>query len=283
MTWSLPCTCFRRKLKVTHVRRASQGFTLVEMIIVMAIIAILSSIIFLSLPGLKGAQDMSNAAYTIKGVLEQARTYAMANNTYVWVGLFEEDPTKATFTPGTGQVDISVVASQDGSRIYNPLNLTAASFAGQYYKYSTSSQTSTQTTYTQADRLFQISKLIKIPGLDIYPLISQTNIPSLPNATVLPPADQVNSSANAFAPYNANLYFNFPLASPTVTPAATTNITQIIEFSPQGDASPINQTPTQDIQIGLRPARGSSAITTSTDIIAVQISGIGGQVITYRP
>ena len=40
---------------------------------------------------IKGGTDVTSAAYTIKGVLDTARTYAKANNTYTWVGFYEED------------------------------------------------------------------------------------------------------------------------------------------------------------------------------------------------
>ena len=59
---------------------------------------------------LKSAGDVTSAAYTIKGVLEQARTYAMANNTYTWVGF-----AGSVGTPVTGQVSIATLASNDGT------------------------------------------------------------------------------------------------------------------------------------------------------------------------
>ena len=40
---------------------------------------------------IKSAGDVTSAAYTIKGVLDTARTYAKANNTYTWVGFYEEE------------------------------------------------------------------------------------------------------------------------------------------------------------------------------------------------
>ena len=40
---------------------------------------------------IKGGTDVTSAAYTIKGVLDTARTYAKANNTYTWVGFYEEN------------------------------------------------------------------------------------------------------------------------------------------------------------------------------------------------
>jgi hypothetical protein len=42
-----------------------------------------------ALTNLKGANDITTGAYTVKGVLEQARTYAKANNTYSWVGFYD--------------------------------------------------------------------------------------------------------------------------------------------------------------------------------------------------
>src|SRR5215469_10231481 len=67
------------------------GFTLVEMLVVVGIIALLLVLIAPAFTNIKGGTDVTSAAYTIKGVLDVARTYAKANNTYTWVGFFEED------------------------------------------------------------------------------------------------------------------------------------------------------------------------------------------------
>src|SRR2546423_6493352 len=91
------------------------------MLVVIAIILILMVLLAPAFTSLKPAGDVTSAAYTIKGVLEQARTYAMANNTYTWVGFFEEDgsisPTNPP-TPGNGRLVISIVGSIDGTSIY---------------------------------------------------------------------------------------------------------------------------------------------------------------------
>ena len=90
------------------------GFTLVEMMIVTGIIAILMVVVVPAFTNLKSAGDVTSAAYTIKGVLEQARTYAMANHTYTWVGFYEEDasqPSTNPPTPGVGRLIMSIVAS----------------------------------------------------------------------------------------------------------------------------------------------------------------------------
>src|SRR6266446_7876636 len=74
---------------VANIKLRSRGFTLIELLVVMAIILILMVLVAPAFTSLKSAGDVTSAAYTVKGVLDQARTYAMANNTYTWVGFFE--------------------------------------------------------------------------------------------------------------------------------------------------------------------------------------------------
>lgn len=100
---------------VSHIR----AFTLFELLIVVGIIAVLMVIIAPAFTNIKGGGDVTSAAYTIKGVLDTARTYAKANNTYTWVGFFEEDISSATpGIPGTGRPVISIIASKDGTMLY---------------------------------------------------------------------------------------------------------------------------------------------------------------------
>ena len=63
-----------------------RGFTLLELLIVVGIIATLLVLMAPAFTYIKGGTDVTSAAYTIKGVLDTARTYAKANNTYTWVG-----------------------------------------------------------------------------------------------------------------------------------------------------------------------------------------------------
>src|SRR5207245_4920047 len=103
------------------------GFSLMELMLVIAVMIIVAAFIAPAFTSIKGAGDVTNAAYTIKGVLEQARTHAMANDTYTWVGFYEEDASKASTNPATagpGRVVISTVASRDGTRVYDPNNVS---------------------------------------------------------------------------------------------------------------------------------------------------------------
>jgi len=97
------------------------AFTLIELLVVMGIIAILMVLIAPTFTTIKGGGDVTSAAYTIKDVLDTARTYAKANNTYTWVGFFEEDVSQSSANPataGTGRLVTSIVASKDGTMLY---------------------------------------------------------------------------------------------------------------------------------------------------------------------
>src|SRR5438105_12694852 len=72
-------------------RRLASGFTLIELLVVIGIMILLTALFTPAFTNLKIGSDVTSAAYTIKGVLDQARTYAIANNTYTWVGFYEEE------------------------------------------------------------------------------------------------------------------------------------------------------------------------------------------------
>jgi prepilin-type N-terminal cleavage/methylation domain-containing protein len=110
-------------------RERVSAFTLIELLIVMAIIGILLLLIAPAFTTIKGGTDVTSAAYMIKGVLDTARTYAMANNTYTWVG-FAGSVGPNTQQYITGQVEVAIVASKDGTNLWSANNsLPAASLA----------------------------------------------------------------------------------------------------------------------------------------------------------
>src|SRR5438128_9430866 len=89
----------------------------------MGIIALLMVLIAPAFTSIKSGGDVTSAAYTIKGVLDTARTHAKANNTYTWVGFYEEDVSQPSTTPATaavGRLVMSIVTSKDGTTVYNP-------------------------------------------------------------------------------------------------------------------------------------------------------------------
>lgn len=67
------------------------GFTLVEMLAVIAIIGFSTALAVPSLPSLLGTKGISKAVNDTSGILELARTEAMARKTYVWVSFLNRD------------------------------------------------------------------------------------------------------------------------------------------------------------------------------------------------
>src|SRR6266513_2567639 len=105
-----------------RVANGEAGFTLIELLVVIGVIILLTALLTPAFTNLKSAGDVTSAAYMVKGVLEQARTYAMANHTYTWVGFYEEDASRPSTnppTPGVGRLVMSAVASKDGTTIYS--------------------------------------------------------------------------------------------------------------------------------------------------------------------
>jgi prepilin-type N-terminal cleavage/methylation domain-containing protein len=253
------------------------AFTLLELLVVIAIIAILMVFVAPAFTTVKTGNDLANAAYAISGVLEQARNYAMANNTYVYVGFYEEDAaslsaTKATPPyPGKGRLLLAVVASRDGttacedsnSTLINPISLTA-------------------------NNIIQIGKLVKIEGIHITdigapspsPSVSSdpnsiSGRPDLPYTYASPGFDYLNRINSDET--NTENHTKFPFTAQGYTFYKT------IRFSPQGEA---NINATYDLrraaEIGLRLTRGATVDTKNPNVVAIQFSGVGGNFKIYR-
>ena len=85
------------------------AFSLVELLIVIAIVAVLSSLALPAFNSIRGAGGLTKTANDIAGILEQARAYAMAQSTYVWVGV------RTNLANGTDVLTVGVIASKTGS------------------------------------------------------------------------------------------------------------------------------------------------------------------------
>ena len=109
-------------------RSSRRGFSLVELLTVLLIISLLSALAVAALNSLGKSEGFNSATTTLSTLLEQARAYAMANNTYVFVGIEDTDASQSaggTQNPGIGRVAIQAFASQDGTLNLGASNLTA--------------------------------------------------------------------------------------------------------------------------------------------------------------
>jgi len=241
----------------------NNAFTLIELLVVLAVIAVLSFLVIPAINGLKKSGDMNTASGQISGVITTARTYAVANNTYTWVGFFEEDGSRTSTQPataGTGRIVIDSVASADGTLPYTPTNPSVIS----------------------GSRLIQTSRLLKIDGMHLVTFPANVG-----GTTITTPGAVTISNANIGSigdttPQTVSLTpFSYPL-----TGTAQYTFTKAIQFSPRGEARINNSTslyPLQPaVEVGLQPAHGAIVDPTSVNLVSIQITGVGGDVTVYR-
>ena len=265
--------------KAFGVAQQRRAFTLLEMLVVMGIIATLMVLVAPAFTSLKSAGDVTGAAYTVKGVLDQARTYAMANNTYTWVGFYEENTTATAPTNsvppylGKGRVLLAVVASKDGTTSCQDPNSTTANRIP-----------------LTASLIRQIGKLVKIENIHV------TDIGAPPSPTPNPTPEPSSLGARSAIPYSSPstslAYLNRINSDDTHSPDNATlypfvaqgyTFYKTIRFSPRGEAN-INSTYTlkNPAEIGLRPTHGDAVDVSNPNVVAIQFTGVAGNVKIYR-
>jgi type II secretory pathway pseudopilin PulG len=219
-----------------------------ELLTVISIISILLVLLAPAFTTRKSADDMNNAVYTIGGMLEQARTYAKANNTYAWIGF-----AGSIGSTVTGQVKVAIVASKDGTNLWTAHDsLPAAS-------------------------LVQVGKMMTLDNAHIgdtgTPVPNGTEFESRPT----PPPINGNQYKLALA---SNSKYQFT--------AQQTDFAKWIQFNPRGEALINGKTTSNIVlnivnyvEIGVLPTHGTSLAAT-INLAAIEISGYGGNVRVYR-
>jgi type II secretory pathway pseudopilin PulG len=241
-----------------------------ELLVVIGIIALLLVLLAPAFTYIKGGTDVTSAAYTIKDVLDTARTYAKANNTYTWVGFFEEDSPPPSDNPvpaGIGRIVMSIVASADGTMLYTGNLDTAVTL--------------------DPTKLTQVGKLTKIDNahLKTFEAGSGTGDDFLTRPPVSSPAVQIGNDITTdpgtpTAPPTPSLQFQYPLSG-----TAQYEFVKIVQFNPHGEGviDNSNYTMAPVSEIGIEPTHG--AVVPSPDpanVVAVQFTGFGGSVKIYR-
>jgi len=137
---------------------------LLELLIVIGLIAILVVLVGPAFTTMKSGSDVTSAIYGVKGVLENARAYAKANHTYVFVGFSEVDssidpsvsPQISTGDTPYGRVALAVVASKDGT--------------SQYQFATTDQGTDWKANYANGAHLVAVGKLQTYENLHFVPV-----------------------------------------------------------------------------------------------------------------
>lgn len=247
------------------------GFTLIELLVVMGIIAILTVLIAPAFTTIKSAGDVTGAAYTIKGALDTARTFAKANNTYVWVGFFEEDGSipsaSPTATPGNGRIVMSTVASKDGTEIYTP------PLSGSPVDLD-----------PNGTKLSQVGKLVKLDNMHLRTFAAGTGTgDTFPTRPPVPGGSPDNAKIGDNSPPDSLRYFHYPPTGNET--AAQYKFRKMIQFSPRGECRPQNDNYEMSavIEVGFQPIHGTvaSALDDPKNC-AVQLTGFSGNIKIYQ-
>jgi Tfp pilus assembly protein FimT len=238
----------------------------------------------LTIPALnafKNSSDVTTAAYDISGMLQLARTYAMTNNTYVYVG-FEEvnagvSSNAATQTPGVGRLAVVAAASRDGTPGYG---------SGMTGWLSTGAG------------LVQVSRLLRVDNVHVP--FSLGSFPTSGNMSATagrrditlrnPSYEILSSEAISATP------FNYPLGA--TSPQYI--FQNVIQFDPQGSARILTYNgQTVDtssmpwcIEVFLQQTHGAMVPATPTlagngamagNNVSIQVDGMTGGVRIFRP
>ena len=256
-----------------------KGFSLVEMLVVLSIMFILGTMGALTIPSLMSAQTIAQASSDISQVLDDARSYAIANHTYVFVGLEEvsaanlPNATRQTLVSSAsgGRVAVFVVASKDGSR-----NDAAAS------------------PYFNSSNLTAITKVKFINGIHLADF-SNLTAASGPMAARAPVASGNSLGANAST--GGSALFTSPLGASPGNAQYSFYPSQVIQFDQEGLAGVCSCTysasgytpPTNSwIEIALQLTHGSAIPAAPTNIAtgqlaSIQLDGITGANRVFRP
>ncbi len=246
-------------------RQSAEGFTLVEMLAVMGVIILLLGLLLPSLGSLKGSQDVTAAAYNLRGVLETARSYATANHTYVWVGFSEQD--YATAGSGVGHLTAAIVYSTDGTKLVDDGIASA-----QPLPLPTSTQGGVRSvgTLTQIYGVHLTALDPPKPGMaytsdTLGGRPYQTDIGSTSLAQSLISSDTADSTLR---PFTVQGY----------------TFSKTIRYNPRGEVNVDSTYPcTRIIELGLRPTHGNVLDKQSVNLVAIQQAGVSGAVNIYRP
>ncbi len=237
----------------------SPGFSLVEILVVIAIIALLTGFMAPIFTSLKGAGEITKSAHDLANVLEIARAHAITHNTYVWVGFFEENGFPLT---GTSEIVISVVASRDGLQGFDPNASESASNS------------------LSASRLIQLGKLIRMGNIRLASFSDGLNTGE--DFDTRPAVGSNEARIGGTNPPSSSKFpFQYPVGNPAPSPKYTFKKT--LQFNPRGECR-VNSTYDMRpvVEIGLQPIHNKDSNTKNKNACAVQISGVAGTVKIYR-
>ena len=239
-----------------HFHKHSLGYTLIELLIVLTIGLLLTNLALTSVASLTDSGNFSSSISTVAETLNKARALAMAQNSFVFVGIGEVDgsvPTTAPQVNGIGRVIVSVVLSADGSPIYDPVSQTGW--------------------LANTTTLVQINKPMLLDNMHLA-LVGNTS------------GNLARPVADALIPTTlpTPFPFNYPLNTGSSHYSFASSPATVIKFSPQGGATLSLSANPRYIEIGLFQSHGNAVTAVNqAKYAAIQIDGSTGALNIFRP
>jgi type II secretory pathway pseudopilin PulG len=227
------------------------GFSILEMLVVLNIMAWMTWVSITSLWGISGGMAMNRKVSDMQSILELARSQAMQLNTYVYVGFFESDGTQPagmlTVRTGVGKIWVGTVATKDGTPGYDPTDPSST---------------------LNPNNLMPIGKLQQMENLHMHQGLPFSSAGLLTNSVLL-----------GVSPVTAP--FGWPVNTKSTIPGFSG---AVIRFDPRGSASvPGSQALPESLQLALLPSKGGMVPVETLDTAIVQIDAVNGIVKAFRP
>ncbi len=220
-----------------------RAFSLVELMVVMAIMAIVIGLTGPALTALLGSNGISAGASGLAEQLDRARAYAVARQTYVYVGLgnFRGSAPDNQGQAGVGRVGVFTVTSPTGSSVV-PADISNCR---------------------------PIGRMERLNGVMIGKVSSRTGGLERPNnASVVSLEEGATVSPPMTYPLIGATQFAFPW---------------VLEFSPQGMVRILGRPNQPGlVEIGLQAVRGDQA-GVDPNVAVIQLSGLIGRITVFRP
>ncbi len=235
------------RLPMSPIYRQSRGFTLIEILMVITIMAVIMGISIAAFGSFSSQGKTNQTTLEVGGLLEQARQYAVAQNTFVWVVFNKENEP----TLKNDEFTVAIVASKDGTDP-NPSPNRA-------YSYGT----------VPSATLDLISKIKTFQAVQLKNAGSFTSaqIPSLPPTR--------HGSAMTGFSENASFQIQIPgTSSPTL-------FDRSIQFTPNGGIR-YNDAPIDFAEFSFQPTQINPEKSDRLAVV-VRVNGLTGRTSFYRP
>ncbi len=227
-----------------------------ELLVVIAIVALMATAGGPAVTALVSSGGANENLNQLSGILEQARQYAVSQNTYVWVAFYPQT------VNGVKQVSVAVIASTDGT---DPASNNGVNW--QTYSYGN---------LTPNGSLALVNKIVTLKQVSLQNAATYTSS-TTPKVSSLPLNPAVTSSNGVATNTSGNGFFQIQLPGPANTSPVA--FSQAIQFTPSGQAQN-SSSPVGVIDLDILPQKGN--VDNLNSVAVLRINGLTGETALYR-